>query len=210
MRDWILPTARAPVQTDKLRRLSPRLAARGEPAFDSSGYMSLMSESLTTTEMLCTNCRSPIPSERFRRRPPKYCSTRCKSRAVKKAARERGENKRVTPIQHTPLAPERYQRGSVAEMLVCAHLLGRGHEVFRAVNHQCPYDLIVEINGILYRTEVKTGHPNNQWSIGYTTVKRGKRYKDLGLVAVVVSPHDIRFKPPLESLEHVMKLDDVA
>jgi len=90
----------------------------------------------------------------------------------------------------------------VGELLVCADLLSRGHEVFRAVNQQCPYDLVVEINRVLYRVEVKAGRIRN-YALRYTDLKRGKRPEDIDILAVVLSPTDIRYKPPLERFENV-------
>jgi len=46
--------------------------------------------------------------------------------------------------------------GTITELLVCADLVRMGHDIYRAVNHSSPADLIVFANGRAYRVEVKS------------------------------------------------------
>jgi hypothetical protein len=47
--------------------------------------------------------------------------------------------------------------GALSEMVVCADLLRKGYEVFRAVSPSCSCDLIVQRNNKQARVEVRTG-----------------------------------------------------
>jgi hypothetical protein len=48
-------------------------------------------------------------------------------------------------------------RGAIGELLICADLLARGYEVFRAVSQSCSCDLIAMRESVLLRVEeVKT------------------------------------------------------
>jgi hypothetical protein len=48
------------------------------------------------------------------------------------------------------------RKGAAGEMLVIADLLHRGYEVWRAVSGQVACDLVVEIDGRLYKVEVRS------------------------------------------------------
>ena len=52
------------------------------------------------------------------------------------------------------------QIGALGELAVCADLLSRGYEVFRAVSPSCSVDVIAQKNGKISRVEVKTGYIN--------------------------------------------------
>ncbi len=69
----------------------------------------------------------------------------------------------VTPNSHY----ESGRKGAAGEMVVIADLLHRGYEVWRAVSGQAACDLVTEIDGKLYKVEVRSvarqidGTPNS-------------------------------------------------
>lgn len=95
---------------------------------------------------VCRVCGKPIPESRKRYRSF-YCSHGCKLSV------ERNKYRKANPVSIVGRA----QSGAVSELLVCADLLRRGFEVFRAVCPACSCDLAVLKDGILQRVEVKTG-----------------------------------------------------
>lgn len=51
----------------------------------------------------------------------------------------------------------RYTIGTIAEILVCADLMGRGYSVYKAISPNTFSDVIAIRDGIIYQLEVRTG-----------------------------------------------------
>src|SRR5215218_7020393 len=58
--------------------------------------------------------------------------------------------------QAVPMTFAAGRKGAASELLVMTDLLSRGFEVYRAISGHAACDLVAEIEGQLYRVEVKT------------------------------------------------------
>jgi Holliday junction resolvase len=65
---------------------------------------------------------------------------------------------------------------------VCADLLHRGFEVFRAVSPSCSADIIAQKNDQLYRIEIKTARISHKGKITYAKPVNTTKYDVLALV----------------------------
>jgi len=85
--------------------------------------------------------------------------------------------------------------GAISELIVCADLLKKGYEVFRAVSQSCSCDLLISKNGVIKRLEVRTasGKEENP-SFPIHPRDRGKQDH----FAAVLNEKPI-YIPPLES-----------
>ena len=71
--------------------------------------------------------------------------------------------------------------GAAAEMIVCSYLLQRGHPVYKALSPSSPCDLVADLDGKLFRVEVKSASRNLNGGISYPRPDAAK-YDLLGLV----------------------------
>lgn len=96
----------------------------------------------------CGYCGKVIPMRSALKVQRRWCSKACQNAAAREKYRQdnpiRGRNRSAT--------------GAMSELYVCADLLGRGYDVFRAVAPSCSCDLAVLIEGVLCRIEVKTAY----------------------------------------------------
>lgn len=87
-------------------------------------------------------------------------------------------------------------RGAVAELMVCADLLSKGVEVFRAVSPQATCDLaVIDKSGRFLRVEVKGVTPNSRGLIA-CNVKRNMGNFDM--IAFVFQDGKIVYRRPEE------------
>jgi len=88
--------------------------------------------------------------------------------------------------------------GAVSELLVCADLLRRGHEVFRSVSQDCSCDMVILSRDKFYRIEVRTGWILESGRIGFSHKKSDEGRYDI--MAVVLRGRDIIYTPSLDVL----------
>jgi len=85
---------------------------------------------------------------------------------------------------------------TVTELLVCADLVKRGHDVYRAVNHDSPADLVVYANGVSMRVEVKAARVS---STGTWCCRQDQRQNGRHDVIAWVAPDgSIRYRPEIQ------------
>jgi hypothetical protein len=99
---------------------------------------------------LCHFCEKPLDPLKPHSAHRKFCDKQCK-----KADQRRRYEKR-NPHVNIKLSPATV--GAAAELAVCADLLQRGYEVFRAVSPACSCDLIILRDNQTKRVEVKSGN----------------------------------------------------
>lgn len=85
--------------------------------------------------------------------------------------------------------------GGIGEMLVCADLLSRGHDVFRAINQHCHCDLVAIKDGLISRVEVRSVKVNSEGRIYPTLVNTD----DCDLYAFVTPDGRIEYMTPAEA-----------
>lgn len=95
-----------------------------------------------TYDLKCIVCEKPFTGTKKAR----FCSDKCR------AFEYYNQDERIGSGIATPT------KGAIGELIVCASLLGKGFEVFRAQSPACSCDLIVAKNGHLIRIEVRTGN----------------------------------------------------
>lgn len=96
-----------------------------------------------------------------------FCDKSCKAsfrEASAASALKDYANTRLVPFVSSPLekqtAGKRVEAGrsllvgTAAEHLVCAHIINSGHNAFMS-NQYCGYDLVADVDGVLYRVQVK-------------------------------------------------------
>jgi hypothetical protein len=90
---------------------------------------------------VCEHCQKPFPysKDKYRR---KYCSIECRTA-------------RYCPSSTSHLASG--TAGAVSELRVCADLLLKEYEVFRAMSPSCSCDLMALKEGLIQRIEVRSG-----------------------------------------------------
>lgn len=105
-----------------------------------------------------------------------FCSLDCKR------AREAKKYGPASKLAH------KCSTGAASELLVCADLLIKGHEVFRAQSPNCSCDLIANIDGQLKRIEVRTGwHSRANDRLQFS---RPKSKQGFDILVVVVAEKD--------------------
>lgn len=104
----------------------------------------------------CCYCKLPFQP---RRDDQKYCGKGCREAAYNESLQVRSQ------LRERGISPGTV--GAIAEMLVCADLLRRGYDVFRAVSPNSPADLVVLYEHKLYSIEVRTGYRKFAGSDGY-------------------------------------------
>ena len=126
--------------------------------------------------MKCEGCEKTV-----KRKGARYCTAVCRE-------------KHYASMGYGPIGFDKSlcagTRGAIGELRVCADLLSKGYEVFRAVSPACSCDLVIAKNGNLLTVEVRTGF---RTKIGYYYGQpvRAKQ------VAVVL-PNEIVYLPALE------------
>lgn len=112
-------------------------------------------------EKLCARCSKTF--EDFVDGQNQYCSSRCR-------------NLLRTEKVKTPLAGlNTGMKGAIGELVVCADLLSKGFEVYRAVSATSKSDLvIIPSSGQPVRVEVTTGTYRNDGSVSHTTKAAAK------------------------------------
>jgi hypothetical protein len=128
----------------------------------------------------CANCSTEFKRWRI---TGKFCSTKCQRTAYADRAGLWGSG---LPSGTT---------GAIAELAVCADLLRRGYEVFRAVSQNCSCDLAILKDAKLLRVEVKTAYRNRLTGklIGLKDYDQGKH----DIYASVVGGKEIVYSPEL-------------
>jgi hypothetical protein len=137
----------------------------------------------------CEQCHGDIPEARHRRRA-KFCSRQC----------ERDRNVYQWQRQN---APDREQRkglstgvvGAISEMQVCADLLAKGYEVFRAVSPSCSCDVMILLDHRAFRVEVRTGYYLRSGKLVYMKDRLKAE------VMAVCTPSGIIYLPSLDTLK---------
>lgn len=98
------------------------------------------------SERSCLNCKKVFYSSVHNQ---KYCSKICCDE--RSAAKDGGGIGRRYGLTTG-------QVGALSELIVCADLIRKGYEVFRAVSQHCSCDLTILKDGKLQRVEVRTGY----------------------------------------------------
>src|SRR5258708_39934797 len=101
-------------------------------------------------ERECAGCGRPIGPDRAHLARVKFCTRRC---AVDHHNRD---FRRRNPLTVSPLG--RATTGAASELIVAADLLMQGYHVFRALSPNSTSDLVLLIDRLAYRVEVRTGH----------------------------------------------------
>lgn len=133
----------------------------------------------------CRGCGNPIPEAR-KRYNAVYCSRLCMQDANKQKYRE------INP--DTLLSSGTV--GAVSELVVCADLLKRGYEVFRAVSPSCSCDLAILKEGKLHRVEVRTAttYEKKDGTLSHMFVKADPSKSDVQAL-VNKHTHEISYVP---------------
>ncbi len=84
--------------------------------------------------------------------------------------------------------------GAINEMSVASHLLKHGYDVYRAISHGAPYDLVASSDGELWRIEVRTCYRRNDGRVSYKDPKCGQDRGVYDVLAMVVNG-EIIFDP---------------
>jgi len=145
-----------------------------------------MQDDSTLSVSTCLQCGSPVPP--IKNKPTairKYCSLAC-TRASELQKRYGPDYKFLT----------RTVRGAVSELIVCADLLARGYEVFRAQSPTCSCDLVVQANGRLFRIEVRSATRNLNGTLAYTWSVHDQSRSDI--LAAVEPDGRITYVPEID------------
>lgn len=127
--------------------------------------------------MNCLECRRPV-GELAYAKSRKYCSVECRSLHYKKIMQKQNR----TTGYGLPTGTV----GAIGEMVVCADLLRKGYEVFRAVAGSASCDLAVLKNGKLVRVEVTTGHRTIGGGVGHPNKSKSKAAGKHDILAVAI------------------------
>jgi hypothetical protein len=135
--------------------------------------------------MNCLECGLPFPESSNPRR--KYHEA-CRRLRAARLHRERNPLPEMRCTADT---------GAVAELIVCADLLQRGFEVFRAVSPGATCDLIALKEGRSLRVQVRTASVTVTGSIQIRQPEHPERHDTIALV--LVSQHIVSYSPELPS-----------
>jgi hypothetical protein len=130
----------------------------------------------------CAQCGLPISLGRLRKPQTRYCSDKCRAKSTLDAYRLRNN---ISPLKLTT-----GKVGAIGELIVCADLLRRGYDVYRAVSQSAPFDIAILSGGQLRRIEVRTGQRLAGGGVTYA-----KNRIEADHVAVVVEG-TVRFYEP--------------
>jgi hypothetical protein len=133
---------------------------------------------------VCPVCGNPIPKKRLRNKRTKYCNNKCRAAVALKHSRM-GRNPLLSNISTGSV-------GAVAELQVCADLLSRGYEAFRAVSPSASCDLIILYGSEMYRIEVRMG--SVYYRTGAITYSTQNVRAD---ILAVVNIKDVIYRPDL-------------
>ncbi len=131
-------------------------------------------------ELLCENCNKIIPNPHTFR---KYCNEQCQKEFIKKKHEK---------FESTTKELGTTKVGAIQEMLVCADLIKKGYDVFRAICSSCPCDIIILKNNQLLRVEVTTGYITS--ANGYVKIPT-KDYSKFDILAIVLGNSEIIYDP---------------
>lgn len=131
-------------------------------------------------ETFCLNCNKQILKFKGLR---KYCNDICKKEFINKK-HEKFESK-TKELGKTKV-------GAIQEMLVCADLIKRGYDVFRAICSSCPCDIIILKDNKSLRVEVTTGYITS--ANGYIKIPT-KDYSKFDIIAIVLGNGKIVYDP---------------
>lgn len=96
--------------------------------------------------------------------------------------------------------------GAIAELVACNALLARGFHVFRALSNSAPYDLVADINGELFRVEVKSVRAKASGELTYSA-KNALDPRKYDILAQVVAGSDaVIFTPELDEINAVARV----
>jgi hypothetical protein len=90
----------------------------------------------------------------------------------------------------------------MCELLVCADLLKRGHDPYRAVNHFCEADVIAWVNGAALRIEVRATVISGRTRPAATAKLIGRA----DVLATVDPDGVIMYTPPLPDAEKKIRV----
>jgi hypothetical protein len=116
----------------------------------------------------------------------KYCTETCRRKQSMKRSRE------LNPTDELPSG----KTGAVSELLVCAHLLRLGFDVFRAVSQSAPCDIIATKGNDVRRIEVRTGWRKRDGTLK-AYIDDGQKHKYDHMCVVSTDGTEIFFVPPL-------------
>lgn len=121
-----------------------------------------------------------------------YCSPKC----------QRIRNKRVArALNPGPVQRCTSDTGALSELLVCADLMKRGFEVFRAVSPAATCDMVVLSGKSTLRIQVKTANRLPRGGISYPAPKYANQHDHVA--AVLISENSITYIPELPILGNV-------
>lgn len=96
--------------------------------------------------------------------------------------------------------------GAIAELQVCNALLARGIHVFRALSNSAPYDLVGDIEGALFRIEVKSVRAKASGELVYKS-KNALDPRKYDILAEVIAGSDVViFTPELDEVSAVARV----
>jgi len=73
--------------------------------------------------------------------------------------------------------------GAISELRVCADLLAKGYDIFRAVSPSCPCDLVAFKQGTLKRIEVRTATKTQDGELNFPLAEKDRgRFDHLAAV----------------------------
>jgi len=115
-----------------------------------------------------------------------YCTSTC-------GAKARSQANAVPHVSHSP-GVSSGTCGAIAELIVAAHLLRNGWEVFRNIAPNGPADLMVRKNGITLDIDVTSGVRNKNDKVYHSKQAHRRR---AGTIAILLAGDEIIFDPPL-------------
>jgi hypothetical protein len=151
--------------------------------------MAILSHSESAAQAVCSACKNPIPDKRLKRKA-KYCSRNCGAQFRQGSSRTQFGDSPDSRWLSSGV------KGAISELIVCADLLSKGFEVYRAVSQSSKSDLAIVIQpNTAYRVEVTTGYYSRLGRV----VHSSKLASQFDLLAVYV--------PADQSLHYFSNLD---
>ena len=120
------------------------------------------------------------------------CSKECRKEQQRRRYRE------ANPLSEKDTGRSNLLSGTVGamhELIVCADLMRKGFEVFRAVSPSSRFDAVVFKDGNMFRLEVTTGSAYAGGKIHYP-VKDKNRFD---ILAIVVWSGEILYEPGIDN-----------
>lgn len=142
----------------------------------------------------CTQCGVDLPKGKH-----KYCSEVCAAETKRKNTVKRldaeSRARKIIPSTFDALTPG--ARGAVSELIASAYFMAKGCHVFRSLSPHCPYDIVVEENGVLLRCEVKSAVRNLNGTLSPSSLK-GISWSEIDLLALVAQDDEVQVKEKSE------------